>query len=123
MKKMILTALLVLGSCTSLSANYVAGYLTCDNPNEYSTIFIIKGKGSSGSDLALAAFLNSEYSSKVTKYCKSGTIYAHNGYVYSFDSKAKANKHFSELIQEYKNKSWITKMILVKKGYYEDDWK
>ena len=121
--KKIITFLLVLGSCTSLSANYVAGYLTCDNPNEYSTIFIVKGKGSSGSDLAMAAFLNAEYPNKVTRYCKHGTIYAHNGYVYLYDSKAEANKHFSKLIQEYKSKNWATKIISISRGYNEDDWK
>ncbi len=125
MKKVILVTLLFLGSFTSLSAKYIAGYLECDHPfsNEGSTYFIVKGKGSSGSSLAMAAFLNAEYPNEITKYCESGTIYAHDGYVFLYDSKAEANKHFSKLIREYKGKSFVKNIISISRGYNEDDWK
>ena len=126
MKKIILMTLLILGSGMNLSADYIAGYAMCKHATVFNgnTIFIVKGRGSKErtSTLAMAAFLNAEYSNEITKYCESDTMYS-NGYVYSFKTKSGANKHFSELITDYKDESFITKIILIKEGYDEDDWR
>ena len=126
MKKIILIALFVFGININLSADYISGFAQCKHSTIFNgkTIFIVKGKGSKErtSTLAMAAFLNAEYSHEITKYCKSDTIYS-NGYIYSFKTKSGANKHFTELINDYKNESYIEKIILIKNGYDEDDWR
>jgi len=129
MKKLVLVGLFVVGSSVNLMADWVTGAMDCDHPSGSSkkTVFIVKGKGNdlgqTGRGLAMAAFLNAEYAVETERYCKSGKIWSSSTTVFSHNSKSKNNKKFSELIKRYKDHSWAKKIIIVKNGYDESDWR
>ena len=126
MKKLVLAGLL-LGSSVSLMADYVAGYIYCDHSSgNGKTYFIVKGNGnnlsSAGRELAMADFLNSDYASETNNYCKHNKVWS-NGVVFSKETKPEANREFSSLINDYKSESFVKKLIIIKKGYDESDWR
>ena len=127
MKKLILAGLLVVGSGVSLMADYVAGYIYCKHSSgNGKTHFVVKGQGnnlgSTGRQLAMADFLNAEYASETNDYCKHQKVWS-KGTVFSYDSKARANREFSRLINDYKRASYVKKLVIIKKGYDESDWR
>lgn len=126
MKKLIFAGLL-LGSSINLMADYVAGFISCENSNRNGkTYFIVKGQGNNLSSLsrrlAMVDFLNGEYAPETNDYCKSNKVWT-NGTVFSYSSKSKANRRFSKLINQYKQVNYDKKIIIIKKGYDESDWR
>ena len=127
MKKLILIALLLWGSNVSLLADYVAGYQSCEHRNGMDNVyFIVKGKGNKlsamGSNLAMGAFLDAEYATETYKYCKNKAIIHADGVVWHFKTKAKANRKFSSLINDYKHQKYVKELIIVSRGYNESAW-
>ena len=128
MKKLVLAGLFVVGSSVSLMADYVVGYTYCKHPNSSSknTYFVVKGQGnnlgSTGRGLAMADFLNAEYASETNDYCKHQKVWS-KGTVFSYSSKSKANRKFADLLNTYKRASYVKKLVVIKKGYDESDWR
>jgi hypothetical protein len=123
----IVAGMMLLGS-VNLMADYVAGSVKCDYPDgsDDQTHFIFKGKGanlgSSGQQLAIMAFLNADYASETNRYCKFNKVTA-DGHVMSFSSKSKANRYYSELINDAKDASYVKKIFTISRGYDESDWR
>lgn len=124
MKKLVLAGLL-LGSSVSLMADYVAGYMRCDHiSGNGATFFMVKGKGNnlrSGNILAMSDFLNGDYASETNDHCIHHQVFV-NGMVFSYKSKSDANRQFSSLLNDYKNESYVKKLIIIREGYDEADW-
>ena len=126
-KKLLLMGLISIGISMPLMADYVAGYQSCEHKSGIGeTFFIVRGVGAElshmGSNLAMGAFLDAEYAIATKRHCKLGAIIHADGVVFHFKKKSEANKKFSELINDYKNESYVKKLIIIKRGYDENDW-
>ena len=128
MKKLVLAGLLLAGSVNLMATEYVAGFIKCNSSSGggKSAYFIVKGIGNNlshnGQQLAMGAFLNAEYASETNSYCEHNQVYT-DGVIFDYSSKAKANRKFSELINDYKSESYVSKLVIIKKGYDESDWR
>jgi len=111
----------------ALMADYVVGRISCQHKVKGKklgfTYFVVQGVGNKKDKFAMTDFLNAEYADLTYKYCTSKQVYGQDAIVYGYDTKAKANKKFSKLINDYKHQNYITKIVTVSHGYYEDDWK
>jgi len=118
----IFMGLMLFGSI-NLMADYVAGYIECKHSsgNDY-TRFIVTGYSNGYGGGPIAKFLNAEYASATNKYCEQNKVWGHNGHTISFDTKAKANSYYSELINESKDASYVKKIVTISYGYDERDW-
>ena len=128
-KKLVLVGLLLFGSVNLMAkSDYVVGVQSCEHKTKTgTTYFIVRGKGdelsSTGSNLAMGTFLDAEYAVETSKHCKLGAIIHANGVVFHYKSKAKANRKFSELINDYKGLEHTDKLIIIRGGYNEKNWR
>lgn len=109
----------------SYVGGYVVGVMHCSGGhNRDSTAFIVRGFDSQTGNtfmrkIAMADFINAEYASETSTNCSSKEVYSANGIVFSYDTKAEANKKYAELISRWKGRENI---ITIGHGYNQADW-
>jgi len=119
--------LLILGFTSHLLANYVAGVVSCEHKSgDGSTYFLVKGHGihlqSVTSKNVLENFLHSKYSAAITHYCKEPNNLEHISLL-SRSSWVKINKKFVNIVEKYEKEDSAKKLIIIKNGYDEANWK
>lgn len=110
---------------TTAMNGYVVGVVHCSGGGDkLSTAFIVRGFGgptrnSSKKRRAMADFINAEYVSKTFSNCSSKEVFSANGAVFSYDTKAGANKKYADLISRWKK---YQNIITIGSGYNQADW-